>query len=49
MGDNVRPVNDEMTQEEQSAQLSETVNEPTVPDETVLIEALFGTQELGEQ
>jgi len=49
MGDVPRPVRNEMTQEEQGAQISETFNGATVPDEAVLIEALYGTQELGEQ
>jgi len=49
MGDVPRPVRNEMTQEEQSIQITETGNDATVPDETILIEALYGTQELGEQ
>ena len=49
MGDKPRKVEDEMTQEEQYGQLTETNNGPTLLTEDTMVEDVFGTQELGEQ
>jgi len=46
MGDEPRPVSEEMTQEEQNNQMLNTFNGPTVYDEDVLVNAMFGPQDV---
>ena len=50
MGDNARPeLSDTAKQSDQYDVIKETGNGSTVENEKALIEALYGSQELGEQ